>query len=155
MFYLVFPNFTMEATELKYKSDILKHAPIGCPPINAIQNNIDAYRFVKSSIDDNDNFKTHINLGRLPRQTHTVHIKCSHCAISLFNSENAAILKFKEVGNYSSFKSFEYTHLAKGAISKEDGLCTEMSKEGHFDLHEYIGVELKRKFSIIKSLSGA
>lgn len=53
--------------------------------------------------------------------------------------------KFKKLG----------THISKGNIIKEDGLCEESCDErGHFDHFENINVELYGRFEIVQKVAG-
>lgn len=43
-------------------------------------------------------------------------------------------------------------HIARGMINETDGLVSKISENGHFDLHEFEGAELNKKFRVICSV---
>ena len=129
---------------LKYLDDINTHAPIGCPPNDAVQKEVECFRYVMNPIIDSD-FYSYVKLGNLPRQTDKVHAKCKYCGLSIFESQQAALDKYNSLPNKSRLP---YTHVAKGKILKEYGICTPAIK-GHFTLFEYAGVNLTTKFTIV------
>lgn len=133
----------------KHKNDINIHAQVNCPPIDAVEKEQDAYRFVNEPITNND-FLPHTQLGMAPRQTSPSHEKCSRCALSMFSSIESAQKTYDSIPKKSKFR---YTHIAKGLIIKPDGILHPPVPNGHFDFFEYDGVDLTGKFSIIKPLS--
>ena len=78
---------------------------------------------------------------------------CSDCGLSLFETEEQARARFanlvkvrpnitKKIGD----------HLARVALAKAHGVQTNSNEEGHFDLHEYDGVDLARVTALIGPL---
>lgn len=139
------------AARYKHQSDFDVHAPTECPPDDAKPiDTDDAFRFVRKPVTARD-FHTHIQLKLLPKKTAPIHDKnrCSKCGLSMFTTLDAAIKKYKglpKVGN------FQYTHVAKGTLSSDDGVCTTPIN-GHFTFHEYDGVDIVTRFKIVAELS--
>ncbi|MDQ5930643.1 MAG: hypothetical protein QG594_2431 [Bacteroidota bacterium] len=132
----------------KYQTDINDHAPVDCPPPNAKRISINAFRFVNNPIT-NDDFKTYIQLGKVPKGTNKTHLKCSCCGLSMFNSLEAAIKKYNSIPKKSNVS---YSHIAEGKLTKEMGVCTPPLTNGHFDLFEFAETEIKNEFSIVAEL---
>lgn len=136
------------SNQLKYQADINVYAPTNCPPDNAISKKTEAFRFVHNPGIEQD-FQNHIQRGILPRATRKDADKCSCCGLSFFLKQKDAIDTYNRIMQLPARKNFTFTHLSKGLIAKEDGVCTESSDGGHFDLHEFTGVDLSKRFTIV------
>lgn len=133
----------------KHQLDITTHCPKDCPPVNAQQKDITAYRLVNDPITGED-FKTYVQLGKLPRATHEVHEKCMHCGLSLYASLSKAEKHVRKLPNKSKL---ECTHVAEGDILQTHGMCTKPKhKSSHFTIHEFTEVELLPVFTLLKSI---
>lgn len=125
---------------------------MGCPPMGCKPNAVVAFRFVKEPIDTAPNFLPvcMINPARRYRDDE---VRCSAHALSLFSDAAKARKRYAELKrtNKLVYKTIG-THLAQGAIDKTDGLVTQPSTSGHFDLFESVGCDLAGKFSIIEAL---
>ena len=120
-----------------------------CKPIN-----IEAFRFVFEDMYHRNNFLP-VLLINPKRQLSEDSAKCSGYALSFFSSLEKAknqYLKLKK-RNKAIGKSLG-THIAKGFIDETDGVVSEINKSGHFDLHEFENVDLKRKFCIVCFIEG-
>ena len=140
--------------QYKYQKDILDYAPIGCPPTDAIALDITAFRWVHNPMTDDD-FKTHINLGKTPpRHKPEAHEEsCKRCGLSMYTSVDYAQKKYNAIKASPYVKKhLTYTHIAKGKITKKDGICTAPNKDGHFTLHEYQGANIAPAFSITSEI---
>jgi len=133
----------------KYKEHIEKHAPKNCPPTQAKEINIVAYRWVRKPIEVDD-FKSHYSLDRHPpKATEKFHLECKYCGLSLFTT-----IDFAELGLRKAWKrtTIPYTHIAEGKILESYGVCTSANDDGHFTIHEYAGIDLIPFFKIVKEI---
>jgi hypothetical protein len=137
----------------KYQDDITEQAPKDCPPKDATQRDIVAFRFVNKPISDKD-FQTYVREGKLQRMTNLKHeAKCRCCGLSMFNTQEAAIRKYNNIKPHPASTDVSFTHLAKGDIKKKHGFCTEPKPTGgHFTLFEFAGIDLKGEFAIVSEL---
>ncbi len=68
---------------------------------------------------------------------------CSDCAVSMFETEEQARAAFaKYERDFKNFRIRNGDHLGEIALKKNHGVQTDSDEEGHFDLHEYAGVDL-------------
>lgn len=127
-----------------------------CPCQNSSELNIEAYRWTHSEIDHSENFlpaKILDIIKKTPPRTNVVddYRKCTMCSISLFNSLESALKKFKQF-TPSIKKKLGYTHVATGLLEITDGVGTPIEPSGHFEFFEYSNVNLASKFKIISSI---
>jgi hypothetical protein len=73
---------------------------------------------------------------------------CSCCALSMFDSLEAARKRFMGIPKRNR-DLLGYTHVSQGFITVEDGLVSEIGRDGHFDFFEYSDVELRHSFTSI------
>lgn len=122
-----------------------------CPPESSRPNETVAYRFVFEDMADDRNFVPAFILKPERREASTSNeICCSGYALSFFNSLQNAEAKYRKLR--TTFKKIHQrigTHIAEGNISKTDGVMTRITLEGHFDLHEFEGTDLRDKFKIV------
>ena len=134
---------------LKHQADIAVHCPTDCPPVDAIPRDIKAFRLVHDPLVVDD-FKSHIQLRRLPKATDEIHKKCAHCGLSLYASVYRAEKHLRGQPYRSRIK---YTHIAEGQILKAHGLCTNQNDTtSHFTIHEYSNVNLPPLFTVVQSI---
>jgi len=141
---------------LKYQSLIEKmKLSESCPYKECVEQNILGFRFTYSDINHEDNFLPVILFdeknNRPPRVNSSEDFKCSCCALSMFNTIEAAKSKFDGFLERTK-KLFAYTHIAAGAIKKETGKVSEVNYYGHFDLFEYEDAVLSNSFQIVGKL---
>lgn len=135
----------------KHQKDIARYAPSNCPPSDSMAKNVVVFRGVLSPLSAND-FKTYINLNKLPRATEQIHICCMRCGLSMYVKKEDAQ---KAYDRHPKKQNFPFTHIAKGEIKKEHGVCTVPRADGHFTFHEFEGVDLLPFFKIIGKIAAA
>lgn len=131
---------------LKYQKQIADIP--NCPP-TCRSASIVSYRFVFEEIDHQNNFLPVLLINPKRRLTEASE-KCSGYALSFFCSKEKAKRRYLQLKkrNKNIWKVLG-THIANGFINEADGLITDISKNGHFDLYEYENVDLKSKFCIV------
>lgn len=140
----------------KYSSHLEKlNLKNECPVNIAKEEDTEAFRFCNKDIKDPDNFLPQaikaINNNRPPIRRLTEDDFCDDYALSLFITEEFARKKFNSFTNRTK-DLLGYTHLAKGNIVKTDGRNTPINIHGHFNLHEYMGVNLINRFIMVGKL---
>lgn len=126
---------------------------ISCPPTNSKNREMEAYRYTFDQISNPENFKPQIIKKPARFNDRTDLEKCSGFGISLYEDEQKAVDFYSELSKtISNIKKLVGSHLAKGKLATNDGVCTDVDAQGHFDLHEYENTNLSQKFSIIKAL---
>lgn len=124
-----------------------------CPPLESVSKEIDAYRYTFDPITNSENFIPQVvkKPGRFNDKSDLE--KCSGYGLSLYENEQKAVDYYAELAKtISNIKKLVGSHLAKGKLELNDGVCTDVDIHGHFDLHEYENADLSQKFSIIKPL---
>ena len=119
-----------------------------CPPADYTSKQLLAFRFVFDNIDHENNFLP--ILLKNPRRKLSDDAKCEGYGLSFFNSlENARNRYLKISRSYRNIHKGIGTHIARGTITKNDGIVSSINKQGHFTLHEFEHVCLKNGFSLI------
>ena len=125
----------------------------GCPPQHSTTGTLSVYRFVFSPIDDKSFIPQGLKSPSRIMSAKNNHEKCSLFALSMFDSANHAIEKYKKLMKISrNINKSIGTHLATGTIQPLDGLHDHPNSEGHFDFYEKAGIDLTPKFTIIQAL---
>lgn len=116
-----------------------------CAPENRI-----AYRWTFNSIKNINNFTPRYLTSayeHLPKKD------CVGYSLSMFDNEHMAT---KRLDDICARKKLLYkklgTHLSKGVIKENDGVCSKSDVNGHFSFFEAEGVDLSCSFSVIKQL---
>ncbi|MEQ8524352.1 hypothetical protein [Gracilimonas sp.] len=108
----------------------------------------EAFRWVFDDINHPNNFLPPIKIT--PERDKR---DCGLWAVSFFDTIEQAKSRFKEI---TKDKTYLYKKLgqnvANGNLSVDDGISCDSNEQGHFDLHEYVGVDLSSKFAIVDSL---
>jgi hypothetical protein len=125
-----------------------------CPPGDCKPADTVAYRFVFDDLNDRRNFAPSFIIEPSRHRPSTpAKVCCSGYGLSLYDSlPNAEAAYRKFAANFLKFEERVGTNIAEGNISKTDGVVTPPNHEGHFDLHEYEGVQLRSKFRIVKKV---
>ena len=123
-----------------------------CPPTMCENKNIMGLRFVFSDFHPNNILPPlvinpkRVNGTRFTKES----TKCSGHALSMYNSlDNARKAYAKILKVAKNLPKTAGTHIAEFPISHEDGLVTSCNDEGHFDLHEYEGVDFANRMVVI------
>lgn len=133
----------------KYENEISKIAT--CPPDGFVEDNREAYRFVKSN-DMRNSFlpAALISSGRTFKDNE----KCLAYGISLFDTfENAKRRKDALKKRHKNIEKKIGEEIAKGEIKPEHGKCSSINTAGHFTLFENEGVVLQEIFSVEQELA--
>lgn len=132
---------------LKYASEF--KSITDCPPPAAAARDGSAWRFVFDPVNE-DSF---IPAALQPSRPAGKATCCSEWGLSMFTSETKATKRFQElVKSVPNIRKRIGTHLAKGNLTSDCGLCTEAGSNGHFDLHPEKGADLPARFSIVGEL---
>ena len=136
---------------MKYQSDLCS-VP-NCPPLNAIPEDREAYRFVfdpicpKSFVPQGKKRPSRVRSARNPET------KCSLLGLSFFASAEQAVERYNYLkANFKNIENSIGTHLATGTLQQSFGLQTPVSDGGHFDLHESAGTNLPPHFTVVQAL---
>ena len=150
----------MEIEKYKYEEYLIavrEEHKINCPCEKATPKNSTAFRWVHSDINHENNFLPPgiiaIKQKRKPRifPPNQKENYCNIFALSLFDTENNAIKRFKNFPKRIQ-KMLGFTNVAMGEIETNDGVLTGINSYGHFDLHEFEEASLVSKFTIKKEL---
>jgi hypothetical protein len=141
-----------ENPQFKYQKHMSEEGLDGkCPPKGCVENEIPTYRWVFDDMEHPHNF-TPRSLMPVPRVNSKDDLKkCSGFGLSMYDTLKNAITAFESFPKNTRIK-LGYKNVASGKVIKSDGVTTEISESGHFDLHEYEKVDLKIKFKIVSSL---
>lgn len=136
---------------LMYQADVNKICSVGvqCPPQNASEKTINAFRWVKNPISDNC-FKP--PAVRNPRRLHSMtdlEKRCSCWALSMHTSLKDSINAFQHVElSFPNARKNFGEWVAEGTLTPNHGKCTPQDTYGHFDLHEYNASSVSTVFSV-------
>jgi len=135
--------------DYKYR-DFIQGLP-NCPPRQAQSQNLEAFRFVFTEINDERNFApAFIRKPSRRNEATDPAITCNGYGLSMFDTlDNARKQYCAYLNSYPNFHKIAGTHIAKGQISKDDGVVTDKNGEGHFTLYEFEKANLSQKFSIV------
>lgn len=128
-----------------------------CPPCRYEPQNRQAFRFVFEDFDHSNNFLPVLLIN--PKRINSPsfrdnNARCSGYALSFFNTLENAVRRYR--GLQRSIPNIHKsigTHIAKGVITKKDGVISEISNNGHFDLHEFEHTNLRMRFSIVAKVN--
>jgi hypothetical protein len=140
----------------KYQNEIeqIQESGVCCPPEELI--NPDDLKSFRFEFEDSSNIKNHKPPGAInPKRilTEKEQKKCSLYGLSCFTKQDAAKMFFAEVSkNNPKFSKAVGETLVTGLLDKNDGLITEEDKHNHFDLFEFEGCDLSKKFKPIEKL---
>jgi hypothetical protein len=150
-------NFFMEAVKkFKYSEFIsslkFNERAIECPPKNCRGINSTVFRWVFESLEEKDTFLPQILKPNIPRKHYKDEEQfCNDYALSLFKTFEDAIATFKSL-NSTVREKIGYKNIAEGVVDVSDGVATSVEWNGHFNLHEYEGVDFTGRFTIIDKL---
>lgn len=141
--------------QMKYATEVAMICASGheCPPNNAVEKDITAYRWVKKPISS-DCFKP--QALRNPRRLHSakdLEEKCSCWGLSMHTSLEASTTAFQTLeGSFRNARKIFGDWIAEGTISNNHGRCTPVNHSGHFDLHEYKNNSVAAVFNLCSSI---
>ena len=131
---------------LKYESLIKSLSlSIDCPGSEATQYAGVTFRWFRADWEIETNFLPNLHEPRPQRIISNDHIGCDLCALSLYNTLEAAIAKFNSFP-LNTKRKLGHTHVYKGEIDKGDGIASEATASGHINFYEYLGIDICNKF---------
>lgn len=125
-----------------------------CPPLHYQPNNIQAFRWVFDSIEDEENFSPQYH--RKPKRflNSDEKTKCQAMGLSMFDTLYNAKQKFIFLKNsMGEKKAYEFlgTKIAEGHLLNKDGVNSLPDKNGHFTYHPSENVIFVNIFSIVEN----
>lgn len=144
----------MSKLQFKYKAE-MEALDIICPPNTFSQKEILGFRWVYDTVDDKRNFvPQYFKIARY-KDAPNHEVRCQSMGISLFDSENAALKKFRGLQKIMNHRAFMLlgTSIAKGTILTDFGVVDSPNKEGHFTLHPIENIDLAEHFVVISKLN--
>lgn len=141
----------------KYQDDMNTLSNFKCPPDNYKPLNIDAYRWVFDDITDKRNFMPQFKSQpkRFNSSNHTDEEKCSFMSLSMFTNQESAKKRFKfflQQKGENAYKLFG-KKIAYKKLTNNDGVNSQIDKNGHFNHHPYSNVDYEKKFDIVGNIS--
>ena len=130
---------------LKYQNEI---DALGCSLESfSERDNRKAFRWIINNMDHPNNF--------LPRALIIDKEKtCGSWGLSFFETLKQSIDRLNHI---VSDKAYLYKKLgnliAEGTLERNDGLSEDCNEIGHFNHHEYVGIDLKSKFQIVHKVN--
>ena len=126
-----------------------------CPPKGYLPQDLGlVYRWVYTPILDENNFKPQYHKKPKRFISKDDLTKCNALGLSFFNNFEGAIERFNELKTDigESVYAAIGTHIAKGPISKQDGVNGKIERLGHFNHHPYTTARFEETFEIIQPL---
>lgn len=140
----------------KYKVEMetLSMENITCPP-ESLEDPVGliAFRYIFEDIHHPNNHKPAgvVNPSRLISEVDRK--KCSLFGLSCFkNKDSAKSFYIAICKNFSKLPEKVGSHLSEGILDSNDGLITPEDANTHFDLFEFIGCDLSKKFIVVEKL---
>lgn len=126
-----------------------------CPPKDCLNKDIESYRWVFDDIKNDENFKPLAKKDPARVLSMSERDSCKAHSLSMFNTKEAAMKRFAFFKDgLMQDKAYELlgTKLAKGNITKDHGVNSNVDKKGHFSHHQYDLIDLSVIFKIIDNL---
>jgi hypothetical protein len=127
-----------------------------CPPPSCGNVNRKAYRFTFEDINNVNNFLpvAIINPQRFTPSNSPDSMLCSSYGLSLYDTFDHAKQRLTSLAKTISKTGYNRvgTHVAEGDIDINDGVASEIGRDGHFTLHESNTADLSNKFSVIQKI---
>jgi hypothetical protein len=125
-----------------------------CPPCHCVGRNIEAFRILFESLDDHRNFIPNSvrdpRRDNSPRYREDIYGRCSGYALSFFASLECLKRRYRKYKkSFRNFDKIAGTHVAQGHIFANDGVTTIVDENGHFDLYEFEGSNIRPRFNIV------
>lgn len=118
-----------------------------CPPKSNVETKNKGYRFIRTPTNHSSFLPVAlINPKRFMNASDAK--KCSSWALSMFISEQQATNFFKKLEiTVKNARKTLGDHVAELDLTVNHGLQTNADQNGHFDLHEFCGVDLSNAIS--------
>ncbi len=135
----------------KYSQDLNK-VGTECPPQNCRPETRVCFRYVLATRDPDEDFLPPL-IMKPKRKFKNTNEECSGYALSFFMTVEKMVRHFARMRrNRPNISQTLGDHIAQGMLDKNDGVQTQPTEQGHFDLHEYVGVRLSPKFKAVQEL---
>ena len=125
-----------------------------CPPYDYKALNIEAFRWVFSPIEQDDNFisQYHKKPKRFNKKRDIE--KCKAMALSMFKTKVGAIKRFRELMKFMGDDAHLElgSNIAMGQIEECDGVNEIILTDGHFNHHPHEATDYAKKFQITYKL---
>ncbi len=127
----------------KYKYGPRLVAIGNCPPSGCTAKTLTAYRFIYDPDPANESYLPQA-IKQPQRVWNGADAECCGMGLSMFTTEGAARQLFANLRSKYKNKVFAIlgTHLAQLMLNASHGLCEKADSRGHFNLFEYVGVDL-------------
>jgi hypothetical protein len=135
----------MSRNELEWKYASYLATFSDCPSRDAKPRERMAFRFVWNPLAQSSFIPVAF---RPPRRANR--LSCSHYGLSMFATEAQARTRFAELEEkFPEIRKTAGTHLACVSLTVDHGVQTHENSAGHFDLHEFKGVDLVAFSSVV------
>ncbi len=138
----------------KYQKDYNKLS-IDCPPTIYKRQDIEqVFRWIFDDILDERNFEPQFFQNPLRFNAKSDFEKCSYMSLSMFENLSRAKRRFEELYEFMGTKAYQTLgqKIAKGRITKEDGVNGARDKYGHFNHHQSLHSDYSKIFIIVENL---
>ncbi|MCO7183894.1 hypothetical protein HER15_08105 [Tenacibaculum mesophilum] len=124
-----------------------------CPPDDYKNIKCVSYRWVFKDINDRRNFIAQAEKNPKSLNDKTDLEKCAIYALSFHNSIENSQRHFSILNKkFKNIKKRLGTHIAKGSLVHNDGVGSNIDKNGHFNFHHLENCNLNERFEIIRIL---
>ena len=131
---------------LKYASHLSTTSDT-CPPPDALQRSQTCYRWVKDPLDGTSFVPPALMAGHPAASERTP--KCTEFGLSMFETATHARTAYARITKrHPRFAERVGTHLAELKIELTHGVQSK-ARKGHFDLHEFDGVDLCKVATVV------
>jgi len=128
----------------KYQTDI--NAVQHCPPANVVSEDSKAYRFVHSPLTA-ASFTPIAKTS--PSRPLSGKSACLGLGLSFYNTREAAENKFTQITKtHPNFHKKVGNKIASGVLTKNQGVRSKISTDGHFTFFEFANLSLEKLFQI-------
>lgn len=135
-------------SSLKYAAAIRAARVKNCPPADFLSREVVAFRLVRSDPLAAGDFEP-AAVMKPERKFPSEEQRCSAWGLSFFNShENVAAHRAKLQRSHKKFQLIIGDKIGFGKLTAKHGLVSAPNSNGHFTLHEFVGCELHKEFTI-------
>jgi hypothetical protein len=124
-----------------------------CPPDDYESYNKEVFRWVFEHVEDENNFKAQAEKKPAVLNHKDDERKCAYYALSFHTSlekSKQAFAFFRSTMKLASKRLG--TNVAKGMLTKDDGIGSIPDKNGHINFHHYKARNFEKRFVIVDTL---
>jgi hypothetical protein len=140
---------------LKHQDNINALNLSDCPKSHAMEKECEAFRYCFDTLEHPDTWVTQAEKlkreGLFPRDNWPSERLCDSWGLSFFDNERNAQAVWRSI-NSKMKQKLGYKNLSKGTLTKVDGVCSPIEHNGHFNLFEFEGCDLNKRFIIHSKL---